>query len=113
MTRAFQGRTGARPTSAGATPFRNVTLDQLLAASGSLRFCVRWESNAAVSATLRDQIEQALVRGVNEWFSKLEGYDCFPYGDIPVEVTGWATADRNLLDWDDDSVRIDVGDFRE
>src|SRR5690606_32541301 len=55
MTGGFQGRTGARPTSASVTNFRNLILDQLFAASGSLRFCVRWESNATVSATLRDQ----------------------------------------------------------
>jgi hypothetical protein len=113
MTGGFQGQTGARPSSASVENFRNLILDQLFAAQGSLKFCVRWESTQTASATLRDQIEQALQRGVNEWFSKLTNYDCFPYQEIPVQVTGWATADRNLLDWSDDSVRIDVGDFRE
>lgn len=113
MTGGFNGQTGARPPSASAENFQNAILDQLFAAEGTLRFCVRWESTETVSSTLRDQIAVALKRGVNEWFSKLEGYDCFPFGEISVLVTGWATADRDLLEWSDDSVRIDVGDFRE
>jgi hypothetical protein len=114
VTRALPRRARPPPPAAAARQnFQNAILDQLFAADGTLRFCVRWESTATVSATLRDQIAAALQRGVNEWFEKLAGYDCFPYGEIPVEVTGWATAERDLLLWDDDSVRIDVGDFRE
>jgi len=113
MTGGFDGRTGARPPNASVENFRNAILDQLFAAEGTLRFCVRWESTGTVSGALRDQIASALERGVNEWFQKLEGYDCFPFGHIPVLVTGWATADRDLLEWNDDSVLVDVGDFRE
>jgi hypothetical protein len=113
MTGEFEGETGARPRSASILNFRNAILDQLMETGGTLNYCVRWESNATVSSTLRDQIEDALIRGVNEWFSKLEGYDCFPYTEIPVKVVGWATRDRNLLSWSDDSVPVYVNDIRE
>jgi len=113
MTGGFDGATGARPPGASVENFRNLILDQLFAADGALRFCVRWESTETVSQAMRDQIAEALERGANEWFEKLAGYDCFPFGHVPVLVTGWATADRNLLEWSDDTVRVDVGDFRE
>src|SRR5690606_37944438 len=69
--------------------------------------------DVSASATLRDQIEVALQRGVDEWFDKLRGYDCFPYDEIPVKVVGWAVMNRNTLAWEDDSVPIYVGDVRE
>jgi hypothetical protein len=113
MTGGFQGQTGARPTSASVMNFRNSILDQIMETGGTLNYCVRWESNATVSATMRDQIAAALTRGVNEWFSKLIGYDCWPYTQIPVKVVGWATRDRSLLDWTDTSIPIYVNDIRE
>jgi hypothetical protein len=113
MTGGFAGRTGARPASGSVLNFRNTILDQIDAAGGSLNFCVRWESTATVSAAMRDSIAQALTRGVNEWFGKLVGHNCWPYGQIPVRVVGWATRDRNLLQWSDATPIVYVNDIRE
>ena len=80
----------------------------------TLRFCVRWDSSRSVDASTRDQIGPALQRNINEWFTELIGYDCWPYtGEIPVVVTGWAVRDSSLLQWSDDSVPIYVNDIRE
>jgi hypothetical protein len=113
MTGGFQGQTGARPTSASILNFRNTIWDQLKDAGGSLNFCVRWDSNATVSPTMRDQIQTALVRGVNEWFSKLIGHNCWPYNQIPVRVVGWATRNRSLLQWSENTPPVYVNDIRE
>jgi hypothetical protein len=117
MTGGFQGQTGARPTSASIENFRNTILDQLFAAGGELRYCVRWDSSTTASAAVRDQIEPMLERSLNHWFSELIGHDCWPYDQpIPVSVTGWAVRDRALLDWPDGevpNVPVYVGDIRE
>jgi hypothetical protein len=113
MTGGFEGRTGARPRAGSILSFRNTVFDQLMETGGTLNYCVRWDSSATVSQTMRDQIEAALQRGVNEWFSKLVDYDCWPYEEIPVKVVGWATRDRDLLQWSDTQIPIYVNDIRE
>jgi hypothetical protein len=113
MVGAFEGRTGARPVGASIATFRNTFLDQVMENGGSLGYCVRYESSAPVSAQLRDEIEQAIGRGVNEWFDKLVDYDCFPHQHIDVKVVGWAVRDRATLRWNDASVPIYVGDIFE
>lgn len=109
MTGVFQGLTGARPVSASIATFRNTILDQIMEGDGTLNYCVRYESNDVVSAALRAKIEAALRRAVNKWIAKIAGYDCFPYDEVDVRVSGWATWDRDTLDWDDDDVPIYVG----
>jgi hypothetical protein len=113
MTGGFEGQQGARPVSAGVQNFKNTTLDRIMETGGTINYCVRWDSNATVSAQMRDQIAAALVRQANHWFAALIGYDCWPYGDIPVQVTGWAAYNRDLLQWSDDSVPVYIGDIRE
>jgi hypothetical protein len=103
MTGGFEGETGARPVSASIATFKNTIIDMLMATNGALRYCVRWDSTGTLSAAQRDQIGPALERWINNWFQYLVGYDCWPYGHIPVTVTGYATRDRNLLGWTDTS----------
>jgi hypothetical protein len=62
---------------------------------------------------MRDQIQTALQRGVNKWFEKIRGHNCFPYTNIPVRVVGWAVMNRSTLAWNDNSVPVYVGDVRE
>src|SRR6185295_16842785 len=42
--------------------FRNYGWDQVMANRGSVNYCVRWESDAPVSAALRDRIHAALKK---------------------------------------------------
>lgn len=113
MTGGLQGAPGARPPGASILNFRNTITDQVIAAGGSLRYCVRWDSNGTVTASQRDQIPAALQRWINHWFRQLIGYDCWPYQEIPVTVTGWATRDRSRLAWTDNTVPVYVGMIRE
>lgn len=110
MTGELDGLTGARSRNASVANRMNLTLDEVMAAGGTLSVCVSWGSSSdPVSPELRDAIEAALSNGVNEWFKHLTGYDCFPYATIGVAVTAWAVTNRDLLEWEDGVVPIYVG----
>jgi len=104
MTGEFSGLAGARSNNRTIGTYPSWALDHVMWSGGELNFCVRWDSDNPVSETLRDDIEDALDRGVNAWFSALAGYDCFPYPDVAVRVTGWAVRDRATLMWSDDTI---------
>lgn len=92
---------GARAPHSSVLRFTNSILDQVMASGGSLNYCVRYESDVVVSAALRDKIEAAVQRGINEWFSKIRDYDCFPFDEIDVKITGWAAMNRSTFAWAD------------
>mgnify|MGYP001024518631 CR=1 FL=1 len=104
-------------TYANLYQFRNYGWDQIMANRGSLHYCVRWDSTAKVSAQLRDRIHAALARSVKKWIDALvedgQGWHGWPYPEVEVKVVGWAVRDRALLQWDDDSVDIYVGDLHD
>ncbi len=100
MTGQISGN-GARPPNASILNFDNSIMDQIFENDGTLNYCVRWESNATLSATNRDKLEDALERNINQWIDQLEGQDCFPYDHIPVKVVGWAAMNRSSFGWAD------------
>ncbi len=93
--------------------FRNYGWDQVMANRGYINYCVRWDSSAPVTATLRDQIHTALQRSFKKWMDVMAGHNAFPYSSVPVRVVGWAVRDRNTLQWTDSSVDVYVNDIRE
>jgi hypothetical protein len=93
--------------------FNNYGWDQVFANRGSINYCVRWDSSAPVSATLRDQIHAALARQFAKWIDAVAGWNEWPYQQVPVRVVGWAVRDRSTLQWTDNSVDIYVNDIRE
>ena len=104
MTGGFTGMTGARGNSRRIQTYKSWALDHVMWSQGNLNFCVRWDSTVTVTATMRDQVQATLQRGVDAWFSALNGYDCFPYSKVNVKVTGWAVSNRATLDWTDDTI---------
>jgi hypothetical protein len=97
--------------------FNNYGWDQVMANGGYINYCVRWDSSAPVSATLRDEIHTALARSFKKWMDVLvengQGWDGWPHNEVPVRVVGWAVRDRSTLQWSDNSVDIYVNDIRE
>ena len=93
--------------------FPNYGFDQVMAGGGTVDYCVRWESSAEVSVTLRDQIHTALSGEFNEWMAALsedgQGWNGWPYPHVDVNVVGWAVADRDVLKWTDDELPVTVG----
>ncbi|HET6710921.1 hypothetical protein [Amycolatopsis sp.] len=97
--------------------FRNYGWDQIMANRGYVSYCVRWDSGQPVSAALRDRIHAALARQFKKWMdAQLEngqGYNNWPYRDVPLKVVGWAVRDRGTLQWTDNSVDIYPGNINE
>ncbi|WP_211228509.1 hypothetical protein [Glycomyces tenuis] len=93
--------------------FRNFGWDQVMATGGAINYCVRWDSQNPVSASLRDDIESKLQEQYQLWFDQMVGWNEWPFQRIEVNVVGWAAYDRDLLQWSDDSVDIYIGDIRE
>jgi hypothetical protein len=102
MTGQIEARgEGARPVPASPLNFENTILDQIFEQDGELNYCVRYESDVPISALDRDKMEVALERNLNEWLDQIEGYDCFPYENVPVKIVGWAAMNRDTFDWPD------------
>lgn len=97
--------------------FRNYGWDQVIANGGFVNYCVRWDSSATVTAAQRDQIQATLQRQFKKWMDVMvengQGWDNWPYTNVPVRVVGWAVRDRAQLQWTDNSVDIYVNNIRE
>lgn len=97
--------------------FQNYLWDQIMAAKGNINYCVRWESNATVTASQRDAIQTQLQRQFQKWMDAMtengKGWNGWPYPKVNVKVVGWAVTNRNLLQWNDNSVDVYVGDIAE
>ena len=97
--------------------FRNYLFDQVVAAKGSINYCVRWDATTTVSASQRDQVQTALQRQFQKWVDQLQesghGWMGFPYKTVPVKVVGWAARNASQLNWSDTSVDKYINDIRE
>jgi hypothetical protein len=113
MTGGFDGMTGARPVGASVMNFTNLIWDQVMATEGTLQYCIRWESADTLTLDDLEEIEDALERWANTWFSELEGYNCWPYDHVPVKIVGVAVSDGDLADWDSAEMPVYVGDYYE
>lgn len=72
--------------------------DIIIAANGKLRYCIRWESNDVLSGWARWVIQRSLTENVNKWMAFMKDFMGWPYGDIPIELAGYAVRDRSLVE---------------
>jgi hypothetical protein len=97
--------------------FKNYGWDQLVAGGGSINYCVRWDSTAHVTAAQRDAVAATLQRQYQKWMDQMldngQGWNNWPYRQVPVKVVGWAVRDRAQLEWSDTSVDVYVNNIRE
>ncbi|MER5435895.1 cellulose-binding domain-containing protein [Streptomyces sp. NPDC002588] len=97
--------------------FKNYGFDQIMATKGTINYCVRWDSDNPVTATLRDKVESTVQKQFGKWITALsengKGYNQWPYPSVKVKVVGWAVKDRATLKWTDDSVDIYAGNLDE
>ena len=93
--------------------FRNFGWDQLMANRGYINYCVSWNSSGTVTAAQRDAVHAAVARSNQRWFDTMIGHNGFPYTQVPIRVVGWATRDRNQLQWTDTSVDVTVNNIRD
>lgn len=66
-------------------------LDNIMQGEGEINLCVRWGATSAPTADVKTKVAPAVERWMNDWFTSLAGYGCFPYPEgVKVKVTGWA-----------------------
>jgi len=75
----------------------NLVFHQIFAGNGTFNWAVRWESDDTVSLQERRRIAAMLYDGVNVWLRPLMGYADWPFGEVPVNVVGWAVRNANLI----------------
>ncbi len=64
--------------------------DAAMKGKGQINVCVRWGATSAMTVAVRDKLESQMQGWFNQWFSRLYGYDCFPYESVAVKITGYA-----------------------
>jgi hypothetical protein len=74
--------------------------------SRTINYCVRWESNTAVTEARRSQIATVLSEQYQKWFEWLYGFDNFPFNNVKVNVVGWAAKDTSLLQGSTDGIEV-------
>jgi hypothetical protein len=104
-------------TRSSLLTYPNYGWDQVMAARGHIRYCVRWDSGATVSAGQRDQVQVALRRQFNKWMAAMtengKGWNGWPYPSVQLDVVGWAARSRSQLQWSDAEMPVTVGDMNE
>ncbi|EKD16143.1 cellulose-binding family II protein [Drepanopeziza brunnea f. sp. 'multigermtubi' MB_m1] len=70
--------------------FKNYGFDIIIAAKGTINYCVRWDSDATLSADQRAEILSSLQRNAAKWTDGLTGFMGWPYSSVPIKITGWA-----------------------
>ncbi len=97
--------------------FKNYGWDQLAAGGGAINYCVRWDSAAHVTAAQRDAVAATVQRQYQKWMDQMldngQGWNNWPYKQVPVKVVGWAVRDRAQLEWTDTSVDVYVNNIAE
>jgi len=71
-------------------------LDSVMKGKGQVNLCVRWGATTAPTAAVKSGMAAAVQKWLNDWFTNLSGYGCFPYTTITTKVTGWAVKPGNI-----------------
>ncbi|KAL4085999.1 hypothetical protein PRIC1_014622 [Phytophthora ramorum] len=88
---------------------KNWIMDKLVHNNGSMNYCVRWDTDNQLSKDVASKFEGVLTRHYNAWNKWLEGYNCWPFTEIKVNMVGWAAKDLSQFEWKDNS----LGSFYE
>jgi hypothetical protein len=70
-------------------------IDSAIMGKGQINLCVRWGATSAPTTAVKSGMATAVEKWVNDWFSHLADYGCFPYANITTKVTGWAVKPGN------------------
>ena len=72
--------------------------NQRLTRCSNIKFCVRWDSSANITAAQRTAIEASLQKNVKKWTDKLTGFEGWPFDTVTSQVVGWAARDKTKLE---------------
>ncbi|OWY94718.1 hypothetical protein PHMEG_00035473, partial [Phytophthora megakarya] len=83
---------------------KNWIMDHIVHNKGSLNYCVRWDTDNTLSKEVASKFEGILERHFNAWNEWLDGYNCWPFKQIKINMVGWATKDASQFEWTDNSM---------
>ncbi|KAL3666289.1 hypothetical protein V7S43_008540 [Phytophthora oleae] len=83
---------------------KNFLMDKFVHNKGSINYCVRWDSSTTLSKDVASQFQGILERHYSKWNKWLEGYNCWPFTELKVNMVGWAAKDKSQFEWTDDSL---------
>jgi hypothetical protein len=70
-------------------------IDNAMMGKGQINLCVRWGATSAPTTAVKTGMAAAVEKWLNDWFTNLADYGCFPYPHITAKVTGWAVKPGN------------------
>ena len=56
-------------------------LDKAIKGEGHINLCIRWGATSAPSSDVKANMASTVERWLNDWFTALGDYGCFPYPD--------------------------------
>ncbi|KAG1698275.1 hypothetical protein DVH05_015264 [Phytophthora capsici] len=83
---------------------KNFLMDKFVHNKGSINYCVRWDSKTNLSKDVASKFQGILERHYNKWNKWLEGYNCWPFTELKVNMVGWAAKDKSQFEWTDNSL---------
>ncbi|POM69354.1 Neutral zinc metallopeptidase, Zn-binding site [Phytophthora palmivora] len=83
---------------------KNWIMDHIVHNKGSMNYCVRWDTDNTLSKEVASKFQGVLERHYNAWNEWLDGYNCWPFKQIKINMVGWATKDASQFEWTDDSM---------
>ncbi|KAG2996760.1 hypothetical protein PC121_g20672, partial [Phytophthora cactorum] len=78
---------------------KNFLMDKFVHNKGSINYCVRWDSSTNLEKSVASKFQGILERHYNKWNKWLEGYNCWPFTELKVNMVGWAAKDKSQFQW--------------
>ena len=81
----------------GSVRQRNSVFHMIWEGNGTINWVVRWESGRRITLAERQNMARMLHESINVWTRPLIGMPGWPFGEIPVTITGWAVRSRDVI----------------
>ena len=81
----------------GSVRQRNSVFHMIWEGNGTVNWAVRWESNRRITLAERQNMARMLHESINVWTRPLIGMPNWPFGEIQVNLVGWAVSDANVI----------------
>ncbi|ETK79244.1 hypothetical protein L915_14875 [Phytophthora nicotianae] len=83
---------------------KNFFLDKFVHNNDSINYCVRWDTSTNLKKDIASKFKDVLERHYNKWNKWLEGYNCWPFRKLEVNMVGFAARQASQFDWTDESL---------
>ncbi|KAG6604491.1 putative secreted RxLR effector protein [Phytophthora cinnamomi] len=83
---------------------KNFLMDKLVHNKGSINYCVRWDAKTNLDKNSASKFQAILERHFNAWNAWLDGYNCWPFKELKVNIVGWAARQASQFEWSDESL---------